>query len=121
MEVVASVVGEAVVATGRLLCGPIYSMIKDTIKFQSSLDTLKKEMKGLLAVKEQVRNETELAEREGKVVKPLVTKWVEEVEELLLRVEQIHQAARLCRQLFTTSAALPESKQVATPFPLILK
>jgi hypothetical protein len=42
-----------------------------------------------------VKNETELAERDGRVVKPLVTKWVEEVEELLLRVEQIHQAARL--------------------------
>jgi hypothetical protein len=60
-----------------------------------------------LAVKDDVRNETELAEREGRVVKPLVTKLVEEVEELLLKIEQIHQAARLFRQLFTTSAALP--------------
>jgi hypothetical protein len=91
MEMVASVVGEAVVALGRVLCGSIYSMIKDTVKFQSNLDILEKEMKGLLAVKEAVKNEIELAEKEGKVVRPLVTKWLEEVEELLFKVEQIHQ------------------------------
>ncbi|XP_059442155.1 disease resistance protein At4g27190-like [Corylus avellana] len=117
----ASVVGEVVVAAGRVLCGSIYSMIKDIVKFQSNLDILEKEMKALLAVKDEVKNETELAEREGKVVKPLVTKWVEEVEELLLKDEQIHQAAGLFRQLFTTFAAFPKSEEVATtPFPLIL-
>jgi hypothetical protein len=40
MEVVASVVGEAMVVLGRVLCGSIYSMIKDTVKFQSNLDIL---------------------------------------------------------------------------------
>ncbi|KAE8125637.1 hypothetical protein FH972_020418 [Carpinus fangiana] len=84
-------------------------MIKDTVKFQSNHDILEKEMKGLLAVEDEVKNETELVEREGRVVKPLFTKWVGEVEELLLKVEQIHPAARLIGQLFTTSAALPKS------------
>jgi hypothetical protein len=44
-------------------------MIKDTVKLQSNLDILKKEMKALLAVKDDVKNETELAEREGRVVR----------------------------------------------------
>jgi hypothetical protein len=87
MEVVASIVGEAVVATCRVLCGSIYSVFKNTAEFQSNLDILEKEMKDLLAVKEKVKNETELAEKEGKVVRPLVTKWLEEVEELLLQIE----------------------------------
>jgi hypothetical protein len=58
MEVVASVVGGVVVATGWVIWGSIYSMIKDTVKFvkfQSNLDTMEKEMKGLLAVKDKVK------------------------------------------------------------------
>ncbi|XP_062169185.1 disease resistance protein At4g27190-like isoform X1 [Alnus glutinosa] len=98
MEVVASVVGGAVVATGRLLCGSIYSMINYTVKFQSNLDILDKEKEGLLAVKDELKRQTELAEKEGKGVKPLVTKWLKEVEGLLLKVEQIPQEVRLSRR-----------------------
>jgi len=98
MEVVASVVGEAVVVTGRLLCGSIYSMINYTVKFQSNLDILGKEKEGLLAVKDELKRQTELAEKEGKGVKPLVTKWLKEVEGLLLKVEQIPQEVRLSRR-----------------------
>ncbi|XP_059443591.1 disease resistance protein At4g27190-like [Corylus avellana] len=93
MEVVAAFVVEAVVATGRVLGGSINSWIKNTVKFQSNLGILEKEMEDLLAVKEEVKNEIELAEKEGRIGRPLVTKWLEEVEELLLEAEQIHLAA----------------------------
>jgi disease resistance protein RPS2 len=109
MEVVASVVGEAVVATGRVLCGSIYSMIKDTVKFQSNLDILDKEMKGLLAVKDKVKHETELAGQEGKAP---VTKWLEEVEKLMLKVNQI-QTVKLSRRSLNCSKRYRISREVA--------
>ncbi|XP_062169188.1 disease resistance protein At4g27190-like [Alnus glutinosa] len=112
MEMVASVVGEVVVGTGRVLCGSIYSMIKDTVKFQSNLDTLEKEMKGLLAVKDKVKNETETAEQEGKVVRPPVTKWLEEVEKLMLKVNQI-QTVKLSRRSLNCSKRYRISREVA--------
>ncbi|KAE8125649.1 hypothetical protein FH972_020429 [Carpinus fangiana] len=69
MEVVGAVVGEVVVATGRVLCCSIYSKMKKTIKFQSNLNVLKKEMKHLLALRDGLKNETELAEQEEKIVR----------------------------------------------------
>jgi disease resistance protein RPS2 len=111
MEMVASILGEVVVATGRVLCGSIYSMINDTVKFQSNLDTLEKEMKGLKAVKDKVKNETEIAEQEGKVVRPPVTKWLEEVEKLMLKVNQI-QTVKLSRRSLNCSKRYRISREV---------
>ncbi|XP_059439174.1 disease resistance protein At4g27190-like [Corylus avellana] len=93
MEIVAA----AVVATGKFLCGSIYSKIKGIIKFQSNLDILEREMKGLLAVKDEVQTETDSAEKEGKVLRTQVIEWLKEVEELQLQVNQI-QEKKLSRQ-----------------------
>ncbi|KAE8125650.1 hypothetical protein FH972_020430 [Carpinus fangiana] len=89
MEVVGAVVGEVVVATGRVLCCAIYSKMKNTVKFQSNLDVLKKEMECLLALRDGLKNETELAEQEEKVVRSQVIEWLKKVEELQLKVNQI--------------------------------
>jgi disease resistance protein RPS2 len=112
MEVVASVVGETVVATGRVLCDSIYSMIKDTLKFQSNLNILENEMKGLMAIKDEVKNETELAEKEGKVLKTEVIEWLKEVEELHLQVNQI-QAVKLSRWSFNCRKRYRIKREVA--------
>jgi disease resistance protein RPS2 len=117
MEVVASVVAEVVVATGRVLCGSICSMIKDTVKFQSNLDTLEKEMKGLMAVKDKVKNDTEIAEQEG-IVRPSVTKWLEEVEKLMLKVNHI-QTVKLSRRSLNCSKRYRISREVAKKLKVI--
>jgi disease resistance protein RPS2 len=69
-------------------------------------------MKGLLAVKEEVKNEIELAKKEGKAVRPLVKEWREEVEELLLEVNQI-QTVTLSRRSLNCSKRYRISRDVA--------
>jgi hypothetical protein len=76
MEVVVSIIGSALTETGRLLCGSNYSKIENTLKFQSNLDVLEKEMKPFLALRDGVKNETELAKKEGKVMRTQVIEWL---------------------------------------------
>jgi hypothetical protein len=58
MEVLASTVSGAMGAAGQFLCCSMYDMIKDIVKFQSTLDNLDKAMKRLLALKVDVEKET---------------------------------------------------------------
>ena len=46
-------------------------------------------MKGLLAVKDEVKMDVELAEKQGKVLRTQVIEWLKEVGELQLKVNQI--------------------------------
>jgi len=112
MEVVVSIIGSVLTETGRLLCGSIYPKIKNTLKFQSNLDVLEKEMKPLLALREGVKNETELARKEGKVMRTQVTDWLKDVEELQLKVNQI-QAVKLSRRSLNFSKRYRISREVA--------
>ena len=82
MEMVASIVGSAVAATGRLFCGSLYSMIKSTVKLQSELDVFDKEMRSLIFLRDDVKDQTELAKKEGKVIRANVIEWLREVNEL---------------------------------------
>jgi ADP-dependent phosphofructokinase/glucokinase len=68
--------------------------MKNTVKFQSNLDVLKNEMERLLALRDGLKTETELAEQEEKVVRSQVIEWLKKVEELQLKVNQI-QAVKL--------------------------
>jgi hypothetical protein len=112
MEVVVSIIGSVLTETGRLLCGSIYPKIKNTLKFQSNLDVLEKEMKPLLVLRDGVKNEAELARKEGKVMRTQVTEWLKDVEELQLKVNQI-QAVKLSRRSLNFSKRYRISKEVA--------
>ncbi|KAG2677998.1 hypothetical protein I3760_12G122700 [Carya illinoinensis] len=112
MEVVASIVAEAVVAIGRLLCGSNYSMIVNTFKYQSKLDALDLEMKPLMALRDDVKNEMEGAEIAGKVPRTRVIQWLKEVDELLLKVDQI-QAVQLSRLPLNCSKRYRISRETA--------
>jgi len=100
MEVVVSIIGS------------IYPKIKNTLKFQSNLDVLEKEMKPLLVLRDGVKNEAELARKEGKVMRTQVTEWLKDVEELQLKVNQI-QAVKLSRRSLNFSKRYRISKEVA--------
>ncbi|KAG7955999.1 hypothetical protein I3843_11G102600 [Carya illinoinensis] len=91
MEVLASIVAEAVVAIGGPLFGSVYSMIKSTVKFRSYLDVLEKKKKSLMDLRENVKTEMESAEREGKVQSIQVIEWLNEVEKLLLGVNHFQE------------------------------
>ena len=82
MEVVASIVGSAVVATGWLVYGSLYSTIKSIVKIQSELDVFDKEMRSLIFLRDDVKDQTELAKKEGKVIRANVIEWLREVNEL---------------------------------------
>ncbi|KAG6666590.1 hypothetical protein I3843_01G039400 [Carya illinoinensis] len=92
MEVVASIVSGAVVETGRFLCGSIYSTIKNIVKGPQQLHVLEKEMKSLIALKNDVQQEMALAKREGKAIKDQAILWLEQVEELQRTINQIQEA-----------------------------
>ncbi|KAG6729381.1 hypothetical protein I3842_01G026100, partial [Carya illinoinensis] len=67
MEVVASIISGAVVETTRFLCGSIYSTIKNIVKGPLPLHVLEKEMKFLMALRDDATKEMALDKREGKV------------------------------------------------------
>lgn len=91
-----SIVGEVVVKTSEVFCGPLYSRIKNIFKYRSNLNVLKEKMKSLAAFRDDIKNETERSRREGKVLRTQVKEWLKEVEELLHEVDQI-QAVRVSR------------------------
>ncbi|KAG7994095.1 hypothetical protein I3843_01G038300, partial [Carya illinoinensis] len=92
MEVVASIVSGAVVETGRFLCGSIYSTIKNIVKGPQQLDVLEKEMKSLMALRNDAAKEMALAKREGKAIKDQAILWLEQVEELQRTINPIQEA-----------------------------
>ncbi|KAG7994072.1 hypothetical protein I3843_01G037500 [Carya illinoinensis] len=92
MEVVASIVSGAVVETGRVLCGSIYSTIKNIVKGPQQLHVLEKEMKSLIALRNDAQQEMALAKREGKAIKDQAILWLEHVEELQRTINQIQEA-----------------------------
>ena len=85
MEVVASIVGSPMAATVGLFCGSLYSMIKSTVKLQSDHDVFDKEMRNLIVLRDDVKDQTELDEKEGKVIRANVIKWQREIKSLRLR------------------------------------
>ncbi|KAF3958444.1 hypothetical protein CMV_016665 [Castanea mollissima] len=123
MEVVASIVGSAVAATGRLFCGSLYSMIKSTIKLQSELDVFDKEMGSLIVLRDDVKDQTELAEKEGKVIRANVIEWLREVDELQLKVKPIEAGMVNSRKLsgcsFNCRKRYRVSREVAEILPEI--
>ncbi|KAG7994130.1 hypothetical protein I3843_01G040300 [Carya illinoinensis] len=92
MEVVASIISGAVVETGRSLCGSIYSTIKSIVKGPQELHVLEKEMKSLMALRNDAAKEMALAKREGKAIKDQAILWLEQVEELQRTINQIQEA-----------------------------
>nr|POF06303.1 disease resistance protein [Quercus suber] len=123
MEVVASIVGSAVAATGRLFCGSLYSMIKSTVKLQSELDVFDKEMRSLIVLRDDVKDQTELAEKEGKVIRSNVIEWLREVDELQLKVKPIEAGMVNSRKLsgcsFNCRKRYRVSREVAEILPEI--
>ncbi|KAM4103020.1 hypothetical protein ACJW30_06G047600 [Castanea mollissima] len=123
MEVVASIVGSAVAATGRLFCGSLYSMIKSTIKLQPELDVFDKEMGSLIVLRDDVKDQTELAEKEGKVIRANVIEWLREVDELQLKVKPIEAGMVNSRKLsgcsFNCRKRYRVSREVAEILPEI--
>ena len=123
MDVVASIVGSAVAATGRLFCGSLYSMIKSTVKLQSELDVFDKEMRSLIVLRDDVKDQTELAEKEGKVVRANVIEWLREVDELQLKVKPIEAGMVNSRKLsgcsFNCRKRYRVSREVAEILPEI--
>ena len=86
MEVVVSIFGSAVAGTVRLLYDSLYSKINNTVKLRSGLYVLEEEMKSLMSLRNEVKDETESAEREGKAIRGHVIEWLREVDELELEL-----------------------------------
>lgn len=90
MEVLASILSSAAVKTGSLLCGFIYPGFKNTIRFRSNLDTLEKDMGGLIELRNNVNQELEVAEIDGKLLRTTqVKEWLRDVEGIELKVNSL--------------------------------
>ncbi|KAK2639471.1 hypothetical protein Ddye_027266 [Dipteronia dyeriana] len=76
MEVVAAILGSAVMEAGRSLCGSFPS-IKNFISFQSNLTTLEKEKKSLVDQKDKVIEDVDYSSDAQ------MTQWLREVEQFL--------------------------------------
>ena len=76
-------------ATGKVLYGYICSKINSSFNLQSNLDVLVKEMDTLLDRSKEVRDDKEMIEKEGNKIRGQVIKWLDDVEKLQPRVNQI--------------------------------
>ncbi|KAF3968903.1 hypothetical protein CMV_007265 [Castanea mollissima] len=89
MEVVAAAVGALVTTTSQLLCSCVSSKTNTTFNLHSNLDAVVAEMKSLTDRIEEVKRETEAAEKEGKEIRAQVVTWLKDVETLQPRVNAI--------------------------------
>ncbi|KAM4087688.1 hypothetical protein ACB094_07G014100 [Castanea mollissima] len=89
MEVVAAAVGALVTTTSQLLCSCVSSKTNTTFNLHSNLAAVEEEMKSLTDRIEEVKRETEAAEREGKEIRAQVVTWLKDVETLQPRVNAI--------------------------------
>ncbi|KAL5802617.1 hypothetical protein ACOSQ4_030922 [Xanthoceras sorbifolium] len=86
MEVVASITGSIVVEAGRLLCGSIYTKISNTVRIQSNINVLEKEMKNLISIRNDMRSQLAMAEKDGKLPSTEVKEWLRNVEDFMFEV-----------------------------------
>ena len=84
MEAVASSVGAMVAQPAKLLWSGVCSIINTTVNLRSNLAALCKEMKGLMDRREEVKHETEAAEKVGNEIRAQVGTWLKQVENLQL-------------------------------------
>ncbi|KAL4613914.1 hypothetical protein ACB092_07G016700 [Castanea dentata] len=91
MEVVAAAVGALVTTTSQLLCSCVSSKTNTTFNLHSNLAAVEEEMKSLTDRIEEVKRETEAAEKEGKEIRPQVVTWLKDVETLQPRVNAIQE------------------------------
>ncbi|XP_075674305.1 disease resistance protein At4g27190-like isoform X2 [Castanea sativa] len=89
MEVVAAAVGALVTTTSQLLCSCVSSKTNTTFNLHSNLAAVEEEMKSLTDRIEEVKRETEAAEKEGKDIRAQVVTWLKDVETLQPRVNAI--------------------------------
>ncbi|KAK0598852.1 hypothetical protein LWI29_000032 [Acer saccharum] len=82
MEVVAAVLGSAVMEAGRSLCGSFPS-IKNFISFQSNLSALEKEKKSLVDLENKVIEDVDYSSDAQMI------QWLREVEQILLKVNSV--------------------------------
>uniref|UniRef100_A0A2N9G4V5 NB-ARC domain-containing protein n=1 Tax=Fagus sylvatica TaxID=28930 RepID=A0A2N9G4V5_FAGSY len=91
MEVVAAVVSALVTETGKLLYRCACSKISTAVNLPSNLAVLVKEMDNLMDRRMEVKDEKEVAEKEGNKIRAQVDKWLEDVDNLQLRVNPIQE------------------------------
>ena len=91
MEIVAVAVGALFELTTELLCCFVCSKINPSVNLQSNLDVMAREMNSLMYHSKEVIEEKEVAEKEGNEIRSQVLKWLDDVEKLQLRVDQIRE------------------------------
>ncbi|KAI9200335.1 hypothetical protein LWI28_006160 [Acer negundo] len=90
-----SITGSIVVEACCYLCGSIYSNISNTVRIQSNIQVLEKEMKNLISIRNDMKSQLAKAEKDGKLPTIQVKEWLRNVEYFMLEVErrikQLHQ------------------------------
>ncbi|CAK9150293.1 unnamed protein product [Ilex paraguariensis] len=86
MQVAASVAGSLAAEPSRLLFGTVYARMQILFKFRSNLNSLEKQMENLISRRDDVKRELDAADREGKLPKALVDKWLSNVTKLEIEI-----------------------------------
>ncbi|XP_044461859.1 disease resistance protein At4g27190-like [Mangifera indica] len=89
MEVAASIISSILVPACGSLCSSTYPTIRNTSKIQSNIDALEKERKNLVDLREDIKGQLALAEKEEKLPTLQVQNWLKEVEDFTLEVEMM--------------------------------
>ncbi|CAK9168702.1 unnamed protein product [Ilex paraguariensis] len=82
MEILVSFASSLLGDGSRILCGSIYSKIRNFSKFRSNLDALEKEMEKLKTRKDDVEQQIETGDKQGKLPTAQVVRWLSEVNKM---------------------------------------
>ncbi|GMY10183.1 disease resistance protein At4g27190-like [Fagus crenata] len=91
MEIATAAVGAVLGPISNLLCGCVSSKMTTTLNLLSNRDIIVKNMDELVDRREEVKDETEAAVKEGKDILAQVVTWLEDVEKLELKVNPIQE------------------------------
>lgn len=94
MEVVASILGSAVAEAGHVLCGPLCSNINNTVRIQSNLKALEKELEVLIGLRDDMNLQLALAEKDGDVPTTQVKAWLRSVDDFIFEVDLMQESAK---------------------------
>ncbi|KAI9185406.1 hypothetical protein LWI28_006970 [Acer negundo] len=118
MDMAASITGSIVVEAGRHLCGSIYSNISNTVRIQSNIQVLEKEMENLISIRNDMKSQLAKAEKDGKLPTIQVKEWLRNVEDFMIEVELIQEGKtankkKLTRCFFSCSLRYSTCKKVS--------
>ncbi|CAN8230324.1 unnamed protein product [Cochlearia groenlandica] len=96
MDCLGAALGTFLTEMGRGMCRSTYSRTIHTIRFKSNMNTLKKELDGLMEVQSKINKDLTTLETKGKSLNVQLRRWLRDVEEIVFEANSMQERRASC-------------------------